>query len=126
MRAGHVEAICVRRLDRRRDHVDLLAAQAAVLSGVRIEAGNGDARPRDAEIARQVVRGDLKRLDDKRLANRANHLFKRNVDGDRHDRNELGDEHHHRVRGSRLLLRAWRDIRYVPERRIRRDRAWPC
>ena len=46
MRAAHVIAFLAQPLDRRHDDVDLLAAERAVLAGMRVEAGDGDARLR--------------------------------------------------------------------------------
>ena len=48
-RAARVDALAHASRDRRRDHVDVLAAEVARLRRVRIEAGDQDARPRDAE-----------------------------------------------------------------------------
>ena len=48
--------------DRRRDHLDLLAAEMAGLAAVRIEAGDQDARLRDAEALLQVGVEDAQRL----------------------------------------------------------------
>ena len=55
MRTRHVESSRSRRLDRRRDDVDLLATQAAFLAGMRVEPAHGEPRPRDAEIAAKIV-----------------------------------------------------------------------
>ena len=45
----------LRRLQHRRDDVDFLAPQIAALARVRIQAGDQDARLRQAELAPQVV-----------------------------------------------------------------------
>ena len=50
--------------DRRRDDVDLLAAEVAAFAGVRIETAHRDARRGDAESARQLARDDGERLGD--------------------------------------------------------------
>ena len=49
------------RLERRRDDLDLLAAEVARLAGVRIQARDEDARPRDAEARAQVAIEDAQR-----------------------------------------------------------------
>src|SRR5215831_11290438 len=42
-------------LDRRRDLVDVLAPEHAAFAGMRIEAGHGDARARDAVVAASAL-----------------------------------------------------------------------
>lgn len=46
-----VDPLGARGLDRRDDLLDLLGPKEPVLTGVRVEAGNGDARSLDAEVA---------------------------------------------------------------------------
>ena len=58
-RAGDVDAGFAQRFDRGRDDLDILAADRAVLAGMRVEAGDREARPGDAEIALQARGGDL-------------------------------------------------------------------
>ena len=48
--------------DRRRDDVDLLAAEVAAFAGVRIEPAHGDARRGDAELSRELGVDDRERL----------------------------------------------------------------
>ena len=98
MRPGDVEALGPRRRDRRADDVDLLAAQAAVLAGMRIEAGDGKARALQAEIAAKVARRDLDGGEDQVLGQQARHVFQRKVDGDRHHFQRGARQHHHRMR----------------------------
>ena len=97
--AGHVEALAPGRRDGGHDDVDLLAAHGAVFSGMGIEAGDGDARPRHAEIARKVARRDLERLDDASLVERAITSFSGiwMVTGTTFSSGRR--EHHHRVGG---------------------------
>ena len=45
----------LRALDRRRDDVDFFAPQVTALAGMRIEAGHGNARMRQAEAQAQIV-----------------------------------------------------------------------
>ena len=56
MRAGDVEALLAQPLDRGHDDLDLLAAQRAVLAGMRVEPGDGEPRRFDAELALQPAR----------------------------------------------------------------------
>ena len=51
-------------LDRGRDHGGVLLAERAVLAGMRIEPGEREARPRDAEALAQIARDDAAGLDD--------------------------------------------------------------
>ncbi len=50
-----VHALGAQRVEHRRDHVDFLAAQVAAFAGMRIEAGDQDARLGDAELRSQVA-----------------------------------------------------------------------
>ena len=56
MRTGNVKALGSRRRYCRSDDLDLLAAQPAVLAGMRVEARHGEARALDAEIAAEDPR----------------------------------------------------------------------
>jgi hypothetical protein len=49
-RPGRRNALGDCRCDRRRDDLDLLAAEEATFAGVRIEPADGDLRSRDAEL----------------------------------------------------------------------------
>ena len=55
-RTGHVVAGGAQRGDRRRDDVDLLAAEVPALAGVRVQAADGDARRRRARTSRRARR----------------------------------------------------------------------
>ena len=57
-RAARVDALARAARDRGRDDVELLVADAALLAGMRIEAGDRHARLGDAEAAAQVVGDD--------------------------------------------------------------------
>ena len=50
--------------DRRLRRCRVLLAERAVFAGVRIEPGDREARPRNAEAARQIVRNDAAGLED--------------------------------------------------------------
>ncbi len=99
MRPGDVEALRPRRFDRRRDDVDLLAAQASVFAGMRVEAGDGKARAPQAEIAAEIARRDLDGGEDQILGQQARDVLERDVDGDRHHFERGACEHHHRMQG---------------------------
>ena len=77
--------------DGRRDDVDVLAAERAVFAGMRIEAGESQARPREAEIAPAGSRDDDRAdLDQILGVEQRGNLRQRHVDGRRHD-GESGD-----------------------------------
>ena len=63
-RAARVDALGAQLLDRRRDDGAILVAERAVLAGMRIEPGERQARPRDAEAVAQIARDDPAGLDD--------------------------------------------------------------
>ena len=87
------------RLDRRRDRLDLFAAHRAAFAGVRIEAGEGEARPRDAEAAPHVGGDDARGRDDELPRQTAAEASaQRDVDRDRHDGERRRPDHHHRLR----------------------------
>ena len=56
--------------DGRRDDLDLLAPHRAAFAGVRVEAGDREARARDAEAARHVGGDDARGRDDQRARQR--------------------------------------------------------
>ena len=60
-RAGHVVARGAQRGDRRRDHVDLLAAEVPALAGVRVEPADGDARRGEREPGGELGGDDRER-----------------------------------------------------------------
>ena len=57
-RPARVDAVRAQRRDRRRDDLDLLAAERAGLAGMRVEPGDREHRRGDAEIAPQRRSGD--------------------------------------------------------------------
>ena len=67
--------------DRRRDDVDLLAAEVAAVARVRIERGDRDARRVEPGGA-QRGRGELQRVDDRIDGQELRHLDHRHVRGD--------------------------------------------
>ena len=56
-------ALRSRGIDRRADDANLFVAEEAVLAAVRIEAGDGDARRRDAHAAQAAI-GDAQHIED--------------------------------------------------------------
>ena len=97
-RTARVDALGLEAFDRRTHHRQILVAERAVLARVRIEAGDGQARMRDAEAVAQIARHDAAGLDHEIAGELGHDVLQRQVDGDRHDR-ELGrPQHHHRVR----------------------------
>ena len=63
-RPARVDALGAQLLDRGRDHAAILVAERAFLAGVRVEPGEREPRPRDAEALAQVARDDPAGFDD--------------------------------------------------------------
>ena len=76
----------------------------AVFAGVRIEAGNREPRPRDAETIDQVARHHPPGLEDQVAREPLRHLLERHMDRDRHHRHLGRPQHHHRPRRIAGLL----------------------
>src|SRR5690606_28758072 len=68
-------------LDGRGDDVDLLAAEVAAIAGVRVEAGDGDARPGEAGLAHGAV-GEDEAVDDGLAGDEAGDVPEWHVRGD--------------------------------------------
>ena len=93
---------------------------------MRIEAGDRETRPRQAEAGAEVAVDDARGSDDEFAGQRLRRLGKRNMNGHRHDRERLRPDHHDRKGG--LRPRPWRvrrDIRCARDSRIRPGRARP-
>ena len=86
------------RRDRGRDDRRVLVAERAALAGVRVEPGEREPRPRDAEAPAQVAVDDPRRLDDQLRRQARGDLRQRDVDRHRHDGERLAPQHHHRMR----------------------------
>jgi hypothetical protein len=84
------------RLDRRLDDVDLLAAQASVLAGMRVQPTHRKARLFQAKKAAEVSCRGLDGGEDQLLGQRERHLLQWDVNGDRNDLEGPRGEHHHR------------------------------
>ena len=63
-RTARIDALGLETLDRGPHHGQILVAERAILARMRIEAGNGEARTRDAETVAQIARDDAAGLDD--------------------------------------------------------------
>jgi hypothetical protein len=68
-------------LQRREDHIRLFCSDSAGLAGMRIEAGNSDARIGQAQLAKKVFEKETD-SDDLFAAQRSRHFAQRNVRGD--------------------------------------------
>lgn len=66
-----------------------------MLAGVRVEAGQREARARDVEAVCEIVGDDARRRDDELRRQGADDVVERDVDRDRHDREVWRPEHHH-------------------------------
>ena len=84
-RPAGVDAVGDQAVDGRFDDIGVFATQRAVLAGVRVEPGDGEARPGDAEAILEVARGDPPRGDDQIAIQFGRHLGERQMDGHRHD-----------------------------------------
>ena len=107
----------------------LLAPEQPVLAGVRIQAGDGDARRAHAE-PRQLARRQRDRRLERWLRQRARHVGQRDVNRRQHDAQRVGVEHHRDVRragqmreqiGVAAPRQAGQPERFLVDRR-RRDR----
>ena len=77
-----------------------LVAEQAALAGVRVEAGDGDARPRQAQAQRRRV-GDADRLEHRVEGDRVDRLAQRQVDRHQHRAQLVVGQHHaHRRRAA--------------------------
>src|SRR5690606_12171735 len=82
---------------RRRDLVDLFPTHGAVLAGMRIEAGDHDARLRDTEIVLQRLREAHPSGDDRLSPDPVDCRTQWKVHRQRHDAQPGADEHHLRL-----------------------------
>ncbi len=100
-RAGALRCRGRERLERRLDHVDLLAAEMAAFAGVRIEAADercAGARCRATHAGRGRAR---RRVRSSAFASdRARHLAQRQVRGRERHAQVPGHQHHHRMRAA--------------------------
>ena len=94
-RAGHVDAGRAERRDDGRDHAIVFVAHQPVLAAVRVQAGDGEPRPRDAE-AGQRVRGGPDRRRQHVGRERLRDVGQRDVHGRERHLQPLGVEEHHR------------------------------
>ena len=95
-RPSGVDAGLAQRGDRRRDDVDVLAAEPAGFAGVRVEPGNDDDRSGDREIAAQRGIDNTPRMDDYLARQCRDRLAQREVDRHRYDAQIAARQHHHR------------------------------
>ena len=79
--------------DRRGDHGRFLVAEQPAFAGMRIEAGDGDARPRQAQAQRRRV-GDADRLEHGVEGDRVDRLAQRQVDRHQHRAQLVVGQHH--------------------------------
>ena len=74
-RAARIDAVGDEPLDRGRNDRAVLLAERAVLAGVRIEAGDREPRPRDAEALGKIARHDAAGLEDQSRRQPLRHLL---------------------------------------------------
>ena len=101
-RPADVDAAGAAACDRRREHLPLLSADQAVLAGVRIQAGQGQPRPRRPEARKLGVRQGDGRLQPA-ARQQPRHVGQRHVHRRQHHRQPLGVEHHPHLAGPRQL-----------------------
>ena len=98
-RAASLDALGAQGFDGRRDDVDLFGAERAVFAGMRIEAGDDEARMGEAETGLQILDHDAGGRDDQFARQLRERLAQRQMDRHRHDGKRRRPQHHHRLRG---------------------------
>nr|GEU28139.1 2-octaprenyl-6-methoxyphenol hydroxylase, putative [Tanacetum cinerariifolium] len=81
IRTGNIDAARARRVQRRRDGVDFLAAQVAALARMRVQAAHQDARRCQAELGLEVAVDDVDDAPQPVLAQGGRHVFQRQMGG---------------------------------------------
>jgi len=99
-RADRVDAFGAQRRDRGGDDVAIFLAERTVLAGVRVQARDGETRFGDAETFDEVARGDAAGFDDQILAQAADDILERQMDGHRHNGQFGRPQQHDRMRGA--------------------------
>ena len=95
-RAARIDALGLETFDGGTYQGQILVSERAIFARMRIEAGDGKARTRDAEALMQVAGDDAAGLDHEVCGEFGDDVLERKVDGDRHHC-ELGrPQHHHR------------------------------
>ena len=102
-RPDDVVARGAQRVEHRRDDFDFLAAEMAGFAGVRIQARDEHARPRDAEARDQVAAQDLERLGEAFARDRRRHVAQREVRRRERDAHAAADQHHDDARRAGAL-----------------------
>jgi len=101
-RAVDLDAARARRLDGRPQDAVLFRAEQPFLAGVRVQAGERDARTRDAE-ARELARGQVDDVAEQRPGEKPRHLGERDVHRRQDDLQRLRPEHHGDARRAREM-----------------------
>ncbi len=96
-RAAYIDAFRPQRLDGRAHHLFILAADGAVLAGMRIEPADHEPRAREAEAALLVARDDAAGLDQELTGQEPRHISNWDVDGGRHHGQLFRPQQHHRT-----------------------------
>ena len=97
-RPERVDALLAQQPDRRLDRLDLLAPHGSAFAGMRIEARDGNARLRNAEIAAKRRRRNAADGDDRARIERGERFLQCHVHRHRHDAQLGRHQHHHRPR----------------------------
>ena len=97
VRPGDRDVLRAQASQRRHDDVDILATDVAPFTGMRIEAGDGDAWRGEAEPRRKIAGHDAHRLDDQVLRDETRDAGDRYVDGRRDDGERRRPQQHHRM-----------------------------
>src|SRR6266850_6090971 len=80
--------------NRRRDHLHVLTSEMARFAAVRIEPGDENARPRDAEATPEIRIKDAQRADEPSGGDGARHVREGEVRGGERDAQTAADQHH--------------------------------
>ncbi len=101
-RSGHLPALGTKRVDRRLDQLDLLAAERAAFAGMGIERRHREARLGDPEIALQAAQGGTAARFDQVGAKRGGDGAERDMGGDGDGAKGWAGEHHRDIAGPTL------------------------
>ena len=102
-RTPGVDAELPQRRDRRSDDLHVLTANRPIFARVRIEAGNGEARSLDPEVAAQGLGRHHSGINDLVHAQQSADLRQRLMNGDQRGAEALDRQHHDRTAGALVV-----------------------
>ena len=102
-RAANRDALGAQGFDGRRDDVEIFGAERAVFAGMRVEAGDDEARMGEAETGLQIPDHDAGGRDDQFARQLRERLAQRQMDRHRHHGKRRRPQHHHRLRDAAAI-----------------------